>query len=50
MSIKNKDKLLIEKFLRRVPVFKNFSKNYLKQIIEDFKAFASSRMNFTLTT
>ncbi|MEE8424161.1 MAG: Crp/Fnr family transcriptional regulator [Thermodesulfobacteriota bacterium] len=37
MVIETRDKILIERFLRRVPIFRNLAENHLKQVIKDFK-------------
>jgi len=37
MNLSNNDRPLLKKFLKKVPVFKNFSKENLEQIVNNFK-------------
>ncbi len=37
MNLSNSDRVLIKKFLKKVPAFRNFSKENLEQIVDNFK-------------
>ncbi|KPK02702.1 MAG: hypothetical protein AMK71_01295, partial [Nitrospira bacterium SG8_35_4] len=37
MEISNKEKQLINKFLRNIPLFENFPDDHIDQVVEDFR-------------
>lgn len=37
MALSEKDKQLTKKFIKRIPLFRNFSEDHINQIVEDFR-------------